>query len=51
LAARALFGSRPSIGRACFTGAVEASGEAVELWRCCREAGDMISHYALGYTL
>jgi tetratricopeptide (TPR) repeat protein len=52
LAARALFGSRPSIGRAFFARAVEASGEeAVELWRCCLEAGETISHYGLGYTL
>ena len=25
--------------------------EALDLWRCCLEAGDSMAHFALGYTL
>jgi tetratricopeptide (TPR) repeat protein len=52
LAARALFGDRPSISHEFFALAAEASGEeALDLWLCCLEAGDSIAHYGVGCTL
>jgi hypothetical protein len=42
LAARALFRGRSSVSQAFVLEAAEATGEeAVEIWRCCHEAGDM----------
>jgi len=52
LAARALFGTRPSISHEFFALAGEASGEeALALWLCCLEAGESMAHYGIGTTL
>ncbi len=52
LAARALFGNRPSISHEFFALAGEASGEeALALWLCCLEAGESMAHYGIGATL
>lgn len=52
LAARALFGSEPSINRVYFEEAIGATGrEALALWLGCLQAGDAMAHYGLGYTL
>jgi tetratricopeptide (TPR) repeat protein len=52
VAARAMFGARASIGHEFFTLAAQASGEeALELWRCCLEAGEAVAHYGIGATL
>lgn len=51
LAARAFLDGEPTINRVYFDLAVNAEGEhALALWRCCLEAGDMMAHFALGYT-
>ena len=47
LAARPFLGERSTINRA-----MGAEGEeAEELWRYCLQAGDLMAHYGLGYTL
>jgi tetratricopeptide (TPR) repeat protein len=51
--ARAFFAGRASIGHTYFAlAAAEPDGEeALELWRCCLEAGEGVAHYGLGCTL
>ncbi len=52
LAARAYLGDEPTINRAYFDLATKLDGEqALASWRCCLESGDMMAHFALGYTL
>ena len=52
LAARPFLGGRSTINRVYFNLAMAAEGaEAEELWRYCLQAGDLMAHYALGYTL
>ncbi len=52
LAARALFGTEPTINRVYFSAGVNAGGEdALADWLDCLEAGDCMAHFALGYTL
>lgn len=50
--ARAYFGDEPSINRVYFDAGTKLHGEdAVAVWRCCLESGDLMAHFALGYTL
>jgi tetratricopeptide (TPR) repeat protein len=52
LAARALFGTEPTVNRVYFSAGVNAGGEeALADWLDCLEAGDCMAHFALGYTL
>lgn len=52
VAARAYLGDEPTLNRAYFSLATNATGEqALQAWRCCLEAGDGMAHFALGYTL
>ena len=52
VAARALFGCRPTLNRQLFSRAINADGErALERWLDCLESGDSMAHYALGYEL
>lgn len=52
LAARPFLGGRSTINRVYFNLAMQAEGEeAEELWRNCLQAGDLMAHYSLGYTL
>jgi tetratricopeptide (TPR) repeat protein len=51
LAARKYFGSLPSINRFWFNSAVERRGrDAIAIWEHCLESGDVMAHFALGYT-
>lgn len=50
------YAAKPTLNRRYFDRAVAAGGrderaEAAKLWRCCLEAGDLMGHYGLGYTL
>ncbi len=52
LAARPFLGGHSTINRVYFNAAMRAEGaEAERLWRYCLQAGDLMAHYALGYTL
>ena len=52
VAARAHFGNEPSINRVYFDAGTRMEGEkALNVWRCCLEAGDSMAHFAIGYTL
>jgi tetratricopeptide (TPR) repeat protein len=52
LAARRFLVGRSTINRVYFNRAMQAEGEeAEELWRYCLQAGDLMAHYGLGYTL
>ena len=52
LAARPFLGGRSTVNRLYFNAAMGAQGEeAEELWRYCLQAGDLMAHYGLGYTL
>ena len=52
LAARPFLGGRSTVNRLYFNAAMRAEGpEAEELWRYCLQAGDLMAHYGLGYTL
>ena len=52
LAARAWLGDGPTVNRAYFELASNAGGErALTAWRCCLETGDLMAHFAIGYTL
>ncbi|MDQ3302585.1 MAG: tetratricopeptide repeat protein [Actinomycetota bacterium] len=52
LAARPFLGGRSTVNRVYFNRAMGAEGEeAEELWRYCLQAGDLMAHYGLGYTL
>jgi tetratricopeptide (TPR) repeat protein len=54
LAAREFFGEDDSINRFYFDNAIAAGDEpqkAAFYWRCCLQAGDVMAHYGLGYTL
>ena len=52
VAARAHFGDEPSINRVYFDAGTRMEGEeALNVWRCCLEAGDSMAHFAIGYTL
>lgn len=50
-AARAYFGGESSLNRHAFSAAASEKGEeALDTWRICLQAGDMMAHFALGYT-
>ena len=52
LAARPFLGGRSTVNRLYFNAAMQAVGpEAEEHWRYCLQAGDLMAHYGLGYTL
>ncbi len=52
LAARPFLGGRSTVNRLYFNAAMGEEGEkAEELWRYCLQAGDLMAHYGLGYTL
>jgi tetratricopeptide (TPR) repeat protein len=53
LAAQAYLDDEPTVNRAFFHAAMDADNpeEALKLWRVCLECGDLMAHYALGYTL
>ena len=52
LAARSFFGAESSLNRFYFDEAVRATGDqAAAHWRSCLEAGDLMAHFGLGYTL
>lgn len=52
LAARPFLGGQSTINRVYFNSAMNAEGEEAEkLWRYCLQAGDLMAHYSLGYTL
>lgn len=53
LGARAYLDDEPTVNRAFFRSAMEAedADEALMFWRVCLESGDLMAHYALGYTL
>lgn len=54
VAAREFFGESSSINRLYFDRAVALSEEPEEaefFWRWCLQAGDVMAHYGLGYTL
>ena len=52
LACRPFLGGRSTVNRLYFTAAIQTEGpEAEELWRYCLQAGDLMAHYGLGYTL
>jgi len=52
LAAAVFLDGQSTLNRRLFDAAVAASGaEAVDLWRECLQAGDVMAHYGLGYTL
>lgn len=52
LAARHFLGGQSTINRVYFNAAMHAEGEEAEkLWRYCLQAGDLMAHYSLGYTL
>ncbi|WP_354699017.1 hypothetical protein DSM112329_04718 [Paraconexibacter sp. AEG42_29] len=53
VAARAQYGTgRQTLNRKLFSQAIAGDDEvAVVRWRRCLEAGDVMAHYALGYTL
>jgi tetratricopeptide (TPR) repeat protein len=51
IAARAHFGSMPSVNRIWFSAATGKSGEeALTIWQVCLGAGDSMAHFAIGYT-
>ncbi len=52
LAARPFLDGQSTINRVYFNAAMQAEGAEVErLWRYCLQAGDLMAHYGLGYTL
>ena len=52
VAARRFLGDTPTLNRVYFDAATGLTGEeALNAWRCCLEAGDMMAHFAIGYTL
>lgn len=52
LAARGLYGERPSLNRLYFNDAVTRGGPAaLRTWLACLQSGDAMAHFALGYTL
>ncbi len=52
LAARPFLAGHSTINRVYFNAAMRAEGaEAERLWRYCLQSGDLMAHYALGYTL
>ena len=52
LAARPFLAGHSTVNRVYFNAAMQAEGaEAERLWRYCLQAGDLMAHYALGYTL
>jgi tetratricopeptide (TPR) repeat protein len=53
LAARALFDDSASIGNVYFRLAADEPDpeEALDLWRCCLQAGEQVAHYGVGVTL
>ncbi len=52
LAVRAFVRGQDTINRYLFNRAVDSHGErAAFYWRACLQAGDMMAHFGLGYTL
>jgi tetratricopeptide (TPR) repeat protein len=53
LAAGALFDGTASIGNVYFRLAADKAdpAEALDLWRCCLQAGEQVAHYGVGVTL
>lgn len=52
LAAHPFLSGRSTVNRVYFNAAMRAEGaEAEMLWRYCLQAGDLMAHYSLGYTL